>query len=134
MLLFLLVNLTAFSQVIVLSNNNDTTICFELAKSRFLLKSYYKAAETAKLYEICQEQKAFKDSILVQKKIIIDDYSRIMKNQKEMISLKDKEIVLLNIALLNEKRATRRQKLYKWIAIGAGGALSGYLGFKYITK
>jgi hypothetical protein len=57
-----------------------------------------------------------------------------MKNQKEMIGLKDHEIASLKLTLDGVNKAFRRQKTYKWCAIIVGGALSGYLGYKYVTK
>ena len=58
----------------------------------------------------------------------------IMNNQREIISLREHEIASLNLMVLTEKRNVRIQKAYKWTAIISGGLLSGFLGYKYITK
>lgn len=86
------------------------------------------------LDSICEAQRVLGDSIIASNNKTIAKQGFIMSNQREIISLKDHEIAGLNQMVLSEKRKVRIQKVYKWAAIISGGALSGFLGYKYITK
>jgi len=123
-----------YSQTLVLDKNKDTTLCFGMEQARFILKKCYKVDELMALDSIRNKKFAFKDSIILSKTRVIVKQETIMKNQKDIIGLRDHEIASLKISLEGANKAFRRQKTYKWCAIIAGGALSGYLGYKYVTK
>lgn len=74
------------------------------------------------------------DSVISEQSQNIKDYKIVINNQKDMIWMKDNQINNLKLELEGEKRAIKLQKVYKWVAIISGGALSGYLGYKYVTK
>jgi hypothetical protein len=124
-----------YSQTLVLDKTTkDTTLCFDMPQARFILKKCYKVDELMALDSIRTKKFAFKDSIILSKTRAIVKQETFMKNQKEMIGLKDHEIASLKLTLDGVNKAFRRQKTYKWCAIIVGGALSGYLGYKYVTK
>jgi endoglucanase Acf2 len=127
-------SLQTFSQTLVLNEKNDTTICFSLAKGKYLLKQTYKVAECDTLRKICEVQRLMSDSVILEQSSNIADYKIVIDNQKNMLWMKDNQIDNLKLELEGEKRATKLQKVYKWVAIIGGGALSGYLGYKYVTK
>jgi len=126
--------LATFSQTIILNKVGDTLTCLSQPQVKFLLKEHYGKIMYKSLDSICEAQRSVADSLIASKKKVLQSQSVIMVNQKEIISLRDHEIVNLKLSVADEQRKVRIQKVYKWIAIGAGGALSGYLGFKYITK
>jgi len=115
-------------------NNKDTNICFTIPQSKLLLKFKYKADELAAFNAVCEQQKVLKDSVINQKSLVIADQLRIMNNQKLIIYVKDTEISDLKTQLEAEKKATKRQRVYKMCFAIGGGVLSSYLGYKYLTK
>ena len=135
MLIPLVMSFPLYSQTLVLDKTTkDTTLCFDMPQARFILKKCYKVDELMALDSIRKKKFAFKDSIILSKTRAIVKQETVMKNQKEMIGLKDHEIASLKLTLDGVNKAFRRQKTYKWCAIIVGGALSGYLGYKYVTK
>jgi hypothetical protein len=129
----LLTNSTMYSQTAVLNEKGDTTICFTLPQSKFLLKTQYKLKECDTLNKICELQLSLSDSIIRSDKVIQNNQSLMLRNKDEQIGLYKHEISSLRLQLSDSQRATRRQKVYKWLAIGGGATLSGFLGYKYIT-
>lgn len=67
-------------------------------------------------------------------KKIYDDLENVLNNERSIKKLKDIEIESLKGVISDKNKAIKLQKVYKWVAIIAGGSLSGYLGYKYITK
>jgi hypothetical protein len=130
----LLITLATFSQTIILNKGGDTLTCLSQPQVKFLLKEHYGKIMYKSLDSICEAQRSISDSLITSKNKDIQSQSMIIINQKEIISLRDHETIDLKLSLASEQKRVRIQKVYKWIAIGAGGALSGYLGFKYITK
>lgn len=134
LLALLLVSLQTFSQTLVLNDKKDTTICFTLPQCKYLLKQTYKVKECDTLRKICEVQRADCDSVVTQQALNIVDYKKVVENQKSIIVVKDISIARLTSDLNDQKRATKLQSVYKWCAIIGGGVLSGYLGFKYVTR
>ena len=133
-MLNLLLSLIAYSQVPVLNKNGDTTICFTIEQSKFLAKEHYRAEECTKLKSICESQLQEKDLQINMYKKIQDNLENVINNQKSITTSKDDEIKSLKGVIDDKDKAIKKQKIYKWIAIIAGSSLSGYLGYKYITK
>ena len=131
----LVMSFPLYSQTLVLDKNTkDTTLCFDMPQARFILKKCYKVDELMALDSVRNKKFAYKDSIILSKTRVNVKQQTILKNQTEIISLKDHEIQGLKLTLDSVNKAFRRQKTYKWCAIIVGGALSGYLGYKYVTK
>lgn len=134
MLLVSLMSLAGYSQTITLNKAGDTTICFTLSQSKFILKKIYQASEYQKLDSICEQQLSVYQLEILDYKKVQYNQSLIIKNGNELANLKDIKIDILTKQISEEKKKTRIQKFYKVGAMVAGGALSGYLGFKLITK
>jgi hypothetical protein len=126
-------NLNAFSQTLVL-NKKDTTICFSINQAKYLLKEQYKLQECQALLNICETQKTLLDSVIANQRLNANNLKSVIFNQKTLISYKDLEITSCNDKIAYEQKKVRKQKVYKWLAIGGGCLLSGYLGYKYLTK
>lgn len=62
------------------------------------------------------------------------DLIKINKNTEEKFLLSDKKNKALDLAISGLNKDANRQRVYKWVAVIAGGALSSCLGYKYITK
>jgi len=59
---------------------------------------------------------------------------KINQNSEEKFSLSEKKNKALDLTISGLNKDINRQRVYKWVAIVAGGAVSSYLGYKYITK
>lgn len=62
------------------------------------------------------------------------DLKKINKNTEEKYLLCNQKNKALDLTIHGLNKDLNRQKVYKWVAIVAGGAVSSYLGYKYITK
>jgi hypothetical protein len=129
----LLTSITAYSQKTVLSSNGDTTICFSVTQAKFLLKKYYEVEKYAKLDSVCQLQLLYNDSLNNTLTGTIVAQSVVIRNLGDINSLKDIQIQSLTNRLGDEKIATKKQKIGKYIAIGVGILASGFFGYYIIT-
>jgi len=118
----------------MLNDKKDTIICFSITQAKYLEKQVYKVRELDTLYSICNSQIANKKAIQDSLKKNILDYQRIIANDNQKFYLKENEVNSLKATVSGLNRQLRGQKVAKWLAIGIGGALSGYLGYKYVTK
>lgn len=126
-------SITAYSQKTALSSNGDTTICFSISQAKFLLKKYYEVEKYATLDSICQLQLLYSDSINNTLTSTIVSQSVIIQNLDDINSLKDIQIQSLTNRLGDEKIATKKQKIGKYIAIGVSVVASGFFGYYIIT-
>ncbi len=122
-----------FSQTLVL-NKKDTTICFNLNQGRYLLKQVYRVKECDTLYAICEAQKLKKDSIIKEQQANVNDLKKVILNQNTLIGINVNLISSLEQKISDSQKDTRKQKLYKWLAIAGGSILSGFITYKYIKK
>jgi hypothetical protein len=132
-LAMLLTSITAYSQKTALSSNGDTTICFSVSQAKFLLKKYYEVEKYAKLDSVCQLQLLYNDSLNNTLTGTIIAQSIIIRNLGDINSLKDIEVRSLTNRLGDEKVATKKQKIGKYIAIGVSVLASGFFGYYIIT-
>lgn len=123
-----------FSQVAELNKNGDTTICFSVTQAKFLAKEHYRADAYFKSDSICKAQSNEKDLTITMYKKIETKLQTAISNQVTLLKLKQGEIDLLNESVKSKDKEVKRQKLYKYTSILGGALLSGYLGFKYVTK
>jgi len=116
----LLMTFSAFSQTTILSDNKDTLICFNAAESKFMLKKVYEVDKYKALDSLCETQRGLLDSVIKHKDEIISSKSKIIRNDIEMIDLKDEQIEDGAKRLTKCENEKKAQKLYKWIAIIVG--------------
>lgn len=62
------------------------------------------------------------------------DLNKMNVNSEEKFSKAEQKNKALDFTITSLNQTVNRQKVYKWVAIVAGSALSSYLGYKYITK
>lgn len=132
-LIALLMSSTVYSQKTV-SNNGDTTICFSVKRAKFLLKEAHRAEECDTLRNICNRKIQFKDSIILSYEHSEKNLLIVNKNHNEIVALNKHKIEALEAAIESEKKRTKRQEFYKWCAIFVGGASTGYLTYRLVTK
>jgi len=130
----------AFCQKIILTKN-DTLIAYNLVQNDFIIKGLREWKYYKKAYYICEAERWNNLEIIkTQFKIIQNDsikevyLNSIIANKSEEIELKQYEVDKAYDELQQVYTKLDWQKFYKWTAIIIGGSLSGYLGYKYITK
>lgn len=133
MLVILSTSLMTFSQQIILNDKGDTLICFSVNESKFLLKEYYRAKELDEVLKICETEKQISDTIIVRSLVIISDLKQVNANNQQIIKAKDYELEQANISIGIANKNVRKQKVYKWIAIGVGTTITGFSGYYILT-
>lgn len=133
MLVILSTSLMTFSQQIILNDKGDTLICFSVNESKFLLKEYYRAKELDEVLKICETEKQISDTIIVRSLVIISDLKQVNANNQQIIKAKDYELEQANISIGIANKNVRKQKVYKWIAIGVGATITGFSGYYILT-
>lgn len=101
-----------------MNQQNDTTICFSLPQSRIILGKITKLSETQELLKISEETVKALERLNKQHESTIKYFTRINDNNESVIANKDKQITLFKAQSEVDKKEIKRQKLYKWIAIG----------------
>lgn len=132
--IILFLNLTAFSQTLVLNKNGDTTICFSISQGKFLAKEHHRAEEFKILDSLCRMEVKNKDLQINMYIKMQEKMESVVNNQKKIIGLRDGEILSLTESINNHVAEAKKQKRQKVISVIGGAILSGYLGYKYITK
>lgn len=135
-----LIPCVSFSQKTVLINK-DTLIGYTLKQNDFIFKSIkqlglYKLSDSLAKQEITNLKKiVFNQTTQLKNDSLNEiDFRKTIKNEEEKFSLKEMEAKQLQNSLNQANKDINKQKVYKWVAIIAGGAISGYLGYKYVTK
>lgn len=138
--MLVLIRCEAFCQKIILTKN-DTLIAYNLVQNDFIIKGLREWKYYKKAYSICEAERWNNLEIIkTQFKIIQNDsikevyLNSIIANKSEEIELKQYEVDKAYDELQQVYTKLDWQKFYKWTAIIIGGSLSGYLGYKYITK
>jgi len=139
-ILLLLIPCKVYSQKII-SNKKDTLIGYTLVQNDFIIKGLKEWKYYKKATEICEQQNFNHVEIIKSKNYIIFndsldklDFKKVIKNQNEIIYLKDAEIGALATKLNTTSTKLKFQKFYKWTAIIIGSAVTSYITYKYITK
>lgn len=126
-------NSICFSQKVI-SENNDTLICFDLKQSKYILKEMNHAIFLDSIYRLSQSEIRLLNTT-------IKDLQIIVESQKEQIILRDVDykISKTETKLLKEKNESlkkeiRLQKFYKWLSIGVGTITTSFMTYLYLTK
>jgi hypothetical protein len=107
-----------------LNSCGDTTICFTIPQSKFLLKKYYESIEYKKLDLVCEAQGIAKDSVVSILKLKCDEKDSIIVDDSTYILVQNLQIKQLNRKVFIEHREKIKQTAYKWIAIVVGSVVS----------
>ena len=124
---------TLFSQKAVFIDG-DTSICFTVPKSKFLLKQVYTVAEkdtllkiTETQLQICIQEKVIYEQQVQAYQQIINSQLLINKNISAVLSQKDEDIKNLNTKVSKQKAKT-------WFAIIGGVVTTVFISYLYIIK
>lgn len=134
MLLVSLIYSRVYSQSMTLNSAGDTIISISLSQSKFLLKKYYEAEKLSKLDSICEYQLRLSDSLCNSQKKVIQNQSYIIKNDGEIVNLKNEEIKILTDSLKKEKKQTAIQRIGKQISIALGTITTLFMTYLWIAK
>ena len=118
----------------MLNSAGDTTICISISQSKFLLKKYYEAEKLSNLDSICEHQLALSDSLYNSQKVVIENQSLIIKNDGDIINLKDEEIKSAKESLDKQKKRTILQKIEKRMSIALGTIATLFMTYLWVTK
>jgi len=133
LLLPLLASLNASSQSLLINSlTTDTTICFTIPQSKFLLKQHYGREECVRLLGICEETNlAYRSWLTTQdsiRNVMIESYQTLHKeNEANKVVIKD-----LKVDLQKQRTETEIQKKMKGY-FALGGGLVGFLLMGIIT-
>lgn len=125
---------TLFPKLKTYRIGNDTIVGLSIPQCKFLLKKYYEVNKYRSLDSVCERQIAISDSMITNYAKIQATYDLIIVNNTEKSTIRELQIKKLNEAIKEKDKAIQRQKIYKWMAIGGGAILSGYLGYKVINQ
>lgn len=128
------VNLTGYSQTTVLSKTGDTTICFTVPQSKFLLKKVYEVEKFKILDSICNEQLSLCDSIQSHFKIQVMKQDEIISNTNKIIELKEYQIAKLEEVLKEQKKEIKKQRRRKNLAITGGIISTGFFAYLWLFQ
>jgi hypothetical protein len=65
--------------------------------------------------------------------VIISDLKQVNANNQQIIKANDYELEQANISIGIANKNVRKQKVYKWIAIGVGATITGFSGYYILT-
>ena len=132
MLLTLLMSSRSYSQSILVSSETlDTTICFNIAQSRFLLKQHYKVEECNQLLGIAEQTIGVLNKIVFDKNEVIKTQEQLVNTLEKGIRVRDGEITRLKLETENCYVEVKRQKSQKvWFFLG-GSLIGGIMGLYY---
>ena len=125
---------TAFTQQRVFLVDGDTLIGNTPDEQAFWVKQYFKVKELDSLNNVNLTIITYKDSIIDSQREIVDTKDIIIENNGDVIEMQKEIIDALDKELTEQKKAVRRQKIYKWTAIILGGAGTTILAVLYLTK
>lgn len=111
------VNITGYSQSIILDKKGDTLLVFSLEQSRFLLKECSKVEMLELTNEVNEKQLKLLRDIIENKENVIIKKESLYKNEKLLLDecLQDKSGLEHNVFELKEQ--VRNQKVQKTVII-----------------
>ncbi len=125
---------TVFSQSKVLVVEGDTLICNTVEQQKFWIKQYYRVQELQEKDSVNQEIISKLDSNYVDCQHNLADKDLQLENTEKIVEFKDETITVLNNELTEQKKATQRQKFYKWAAVSIGMTGTAIMTYLYLTK
>lgn len=138
--MLVLIPCTLFSQKLV-SINGEHLIGYTQSENDYIFKSIKQLKLFRASDSICsQEMRNLNLSIKLKNERIASDsldkkaLTKINQNSEEKFTLCEQKNKALDFTIKGLNKAVNRQKVYKWVAVVAGGAASAYLGYKYIAK
>ena len=95
-----------------------------MSQARFLLYQNYRLKECDTLFKIEHQINKNYTKIIKEDSFAINELKLVQKNNTEIIDSKGMEINILNAQIRQDNKEIKKQKVYKWLAIIGGTALS----------
>lgn len=122
-----------FSQKLI-SNNNDTLICFTSNECKSILKEFSRANYLDSLNRLqTSEISALNVTIQDLKKLAELKSSQLILSQK-LLEINQVEIETLNSTIQQQKKTIKREKSHKIVALIGGFVSTGVVLYFYIKK
>lgn len=138
--MLVLIPCALFSQKLV-SVNGEPLIGYTQSQNDYIFKSIkqlklFRASDSICNMEMnnlkfiikLKNERIYSDSL---DKVALKKINTNSENKFTECSKTNKDLELINTSL---NKDLNKQRVYKWVAIVAGGVISSYLGYKYITK
>lgn len=104
-----------------------------MPRAKFLLKKYHEVEKYKELNDACELQVKEYRQLSEFQEGIIQKQSKLIKNDSIMFVAKDYQLDQLKLQLGESQKETRKQKTYKWVAIGGGVIVTGLFGYYVAT-
>ncbi len=129
--MLVLANLKSYSQTKVLTTNGDTATCFTNKKADFLLKSYYKSKELAKIDSLNKAELAKQREVIKDDSLEISNYRGIISNKDVALNFKDNQLSGAKNQLKTYGKEIKRQKILKVLGTGIGIVFGLFVGLAF---
>ena len=140
LLTLVLIPCALYSQKLV-SINGEQLIGYTQSQNDYIFKSIKQLKLFRSSDSICNSQMAnlqlvikLKNERISSDSLDKQDLKKVGQNNSEKFLLSDQMNKSLEKTISSLNKSVNRQRVYKWVAIIAGGAATGYLGYKYFTK
>jgi len=111
----------------VIVSGQDTLFCWGQPKTRVLAKKIVRLSYCDSIRQAQTEEISIQDSMITDQDTIIKALEDQKGNMLQVFTLKDTQIVKLNLAISQKDREIRKQKFLKWVGLAASGVLGTIL-------
>lgn len=117
----------------MVNENGDTSICFTIEQSKYLLKQCYVAKEYIELDSLCEQTSNYKDSVIIADEKIIVQTKLLVKDKESIIAIQKDEIGSLKDSLEISNDEIQEQKFKKCIWMFSTAIVSAVFGYYIIS-
>lgn len=132
--LTLLISLKTYSQKAIVTETGDTSICFSVEQSKFILKKINSGKLCDTLLSVCENQLRLSDSVSKSNEKIISILNQKFETEKQLTDLCNSKIDVLEWQIENYKKDIKKQKSQKIAGILAGIVTTSFMTYMYIKK
>lgn len=115
-------------------NNGDTTICFSINQSKFLLKNSIQLEASLLELKAAEDIIVYKDSLLVKKDLQLNNWELYKINTDSLSILNDQKTNFLRGELTTQRKLLKKEKRAKFLALFVGIAATSITTTLYIMK
>lgn len=129
----LILSLTIVCSGQVLVSGKDTVSCYTNKELKVITKAVLKGKECDTLKSICEKQLDYCDSIIEVNKKVKQDLTKLNEVCEDKFDLQEYKIKSLEIAIEQERKNVRKQKVFKYISIGVGAITTGFMTYLWVV-
>ncbi len=115
-------------------NNGDTTICFSINQSKFLLKNSIQLEASLLELKAAEDIIVYKDSLLVKKDLQLNNWELYKINTDSLSILNDQKTNFLRGELTTQRKLLKKETRAKFLALFVGIAATSITTTLYIMK